>query len=42
MKVGIFLLTLLKRFVTKVREFLNRPTDVRYTSAPLWRPWRDF
>jgi pyruvate/2-oxoglutarate dehydrogenase complex dihydrolipoamide dehydrogenase (E3) component len=33
---------MLKCLVTKVREFLNRPTDVRYTSAPLWRPWRDF
>jgi hypothetical protein len=41
MKVKVFILAL-KRLLTKVRELLNRPTDVRYTSAPLWRPWRDF
>jgi hypothetical protein len=32
MKVGILLLTLLKRLLTKVRELLNRPTDVHYAS----------
>jgi len=42
MKVGILLLALLKRLLTKSRELLNRPTDVHYTSVPLWRPWRDF
>jgi hypothetical protein len=36
------LLALLKRLLTKSRELLNRPTDVHYTSVPLWRPWRDF
>ena len=42
MKVGPFLLTLLRLVLTKVRELLNRPTDVHYTSVPYWRPWRDF
>src|SRR5215469_10640994 len=32
MKVGIFLLTLLKRLLK----------DVHYVCTPLWRPWRDF
>jgi len=41
MKVNVFILAL-KRFLSKVRELLNRPTDVHYTSVPLWRPWRDF
>ena len=34
-------LTLLKRILGKVRELFNKPTDVHYTSVPLWRPWRD-
>jgi len=32
------LLALLKR----VSELISRPTDVHYTSVPLWKPWRDF
>lgn len=24
------------------RYLLNRVLDVRYTAAPIWRPWRDF
>ena len=35
-------LSLLKRILNKVRELFNRPTDVHYTSVPLWKPWRDF
>jgi len=42
MKGRIFILTLLQRIFTKVRELLNRPTEVHYTSVPLWKPWRDF
>jgi hypothetical protein len=42
MKVGIISLAWLKRLLAKVRELLNRPTDVRYTNVPFWRPWRDF
>ena len=34
--------TLLKRILSKARELFNRPTDVHYTSVPIWRPWRRF
>jgi hypothetical protein len=44
---------MLKRMLEKARELLlkarkwNRPADgrfyrVRYTSVPVWKPWRDF
>jgi hypothetical protein len=44
---------MLKHILNKVREWLHNarkwmpPEDspfyrVRYTSVPLWRPWRDF
>jgi hypothetical protein len=35
-------LTMLKRLLHKLREFLNKRTDVHYTSVPVWKPWRDF
>jgi hypothetical protein len=46
-------LAMLKHILTKIRELLNLvriwnlPPDrsfyrVRYTSVPLWKPWRDF
>jgi hypothetical protein len=31
-----------KRVLETVRELFSRPTNVRYTSVPLWKPWRDF
>ena len=38
-----------KRLLSKLRELLRRATDelymareVRYTSVPVWRPWRDY
>jgi hypothetical protein len=34
--------TFLKLLFAKLRELSQRRTDVRYTSVPLWRPWRDF
>lgn len=42
MNVRIPLSAFFKRLFAKVSEFLDRPTDVHYTSVPLWRPWRDF
>jgi hypothetical protein len=37
-------LDVLKHMLNKVRELLKRALDldVRYTSVPIWRPWRDF
>lgn len=41
----------LKPTLKKIRQFLNSlkelatrlaDSDVRYVSAPIWRPWRDF
>jgi len=31
-----------KQILNKVRELFRRVEDVRYTSVPVWRPWRDF
>jgi hypothetical protein len=42
MKAEVSRLSILRRIFTKVRELLDRPTDVRYTSVPIWRPWRKF
>jgi hypothetical protein len=36
------MLSKVRELLTRVGELLRRPTDVRYTSVPLWRPWRDF
>jgi hypothetical protein len=43
---------MLKRMLHKARELLNRVRNwrsednlfyrVRYTSVPIWRPWRDY
>jgi hypothetical protein len=41
MNVGIPL-AWLKRLLTKFKQLLDRPTDVHYTSVPLWKPWRNF
>lgn len=38
----ILRLTVLKRILNKIGEWLNTTTDVRYVSVPLWKPWRDF
>jgi hypothetical protein len=32
----------LREMLNKIKELLNRPSDVRYLSVPIWRPWRDF
>lgn len=42
MSAAFLKLTLLKRILNKIRELVDRPTDVHYTSTPFWRPWRDF
>jgi len=42
MHARIFNLSLLQLLFTKVRELFNKGTNVRYTSVPIWRPWRDF
>lgn len=36
------MLNFLRELLEKVHEMISRPTDVRYTSVPYWRPWRDF
>jgi hypothetical protein len=33
---------MLKHLLNKLRELLREIMDVRYTSVPVWRPWRDF
>jgi hypothetical protein len=42
MRFGVLLVTLLKGLLAKVGELLDRPTDVHYTSTPVWKPWRDY
>jgi hypothetical protein len=49
MSAGFLKLAMLKRLLNKIRELLSAATDdrymasdVRYTSVPVWRPWRDF
>ena len=32
----------LRGLLVKLCELANRPTNVHYTSVPLWKPWRDF
>ena len=36
------MLSKVRELLNRIRELLHRPTDVHYTSVPLWRPWRDF
>jgi hypothetical protein len=36
------MLSKVSELLNRVRECLDKPTDVHYTSVPLWRPWRDF
>ena len=39
---------MLKRLIIKISQCINKGVwlleaiNVRYTSVPLWRPWRDF
>ena len=42
MKVALPSIDFFKRILGKVTEFFKKPTDVRYTSVPIWRPWRRF
>ena len=42
MKIKTAAQAVLKRLLGKVRELLDRPVDVHYTSVPVWKPWRDF
>jgi len=32
----------LKKMLNKLLDVLKRAKDVRYTSVPIWKPWRDF
>jgi hypothetical protein len=53
MTLDILRLTVLRHMLNEVRGLLNKarkwmpPSDslfyrVRYTSVPLWKPWRDY
>lgn len=42
MNAGDLRLMWWKLVLETVRELFSRPTNVRYTSVPLWKPWRDF
>jgi hypothetical protein len=42
MSPDILRLTVWKHVLHKVRELLLKARDVRYVSAPFWRPWRDY
>jgi len=33
---------MLKKLLGQLREWLGRADEAGYTSAPQWRPWRDF
>jgi len=35
------LLAKVREWVSWAEELLSRPSDVRYTSVPFWKPWRD-
>ena len=41
MKAGGRKLTWWKRALDALRELCGRPSNVHYTSVPLWKPWRD-
>jgi hypothetical protein len=30
------------RLLNAAKEWFGKPVSVRYTSVPLWKPWRDF
>jgi len=30
-----------KQALDALRELFRKPTNVRYMSVPLWKPWRD-
>jgi hypothetical protein len=40
--VALFTLATWNRLLPKLRESLDKLGEVRYTSVPIWRPWRDF
>lgn len=48
MSADVVRFAVLKQILNKVRGLLNKAfcvlegSDARYTSVPLWRPWRDF
>jgi hypothetical protein len=31
-----------RRLLNAIQEWFGKPTNVHYTSVPLWKPWRDF
>jgi len=30
------------RVLMALRERLSRPSEIRYLSTPVWKPWRDY
>ena len=42
MKRRIYELSFLRDLLARVCALFSKDTDVRYTSVPIWRPWRDF
>jgi hypothetical protein len=42
MKLIAFACALVVQLLGKVRDLFDKTPDVRYTSVPVWRPWRDF
>jgi Na+-translocating ferredoxin:NAD+ oxidoreductase RnfD subunit len=43
---GIMFAVLLKnkfaQLIAALRQRLSRPTEIRYLSTPVWKPWRDY
>jgi len=35
-------LAALKRLLHRVRELFSKDVTVRYSSVPVWKPWRDY
>jgi len=31
-----------RRLLAAIRRLFDKHPDVRYTSVPIWKPWRDF
>ena len=39
---ALFTTTAWKRLLPRLRDFFHKLGEVRYTSVPICRPWRDY
>jgi hypothetical protein len=40
--VALFTCATWKRLLPRLRDICYKLDEVRYTSVPIWRPWRDY